>query len=246
MNRREFIESQGATCKNWQYDWSFINQSKKLIIFGAFDHNLDGKDVVILSEDWKVNRRGHKSKGYNHSLEHIRLIEKEGYRLMTFPMKSAERANGTVKITGITPKLTEKKLEKRGRDWYAIDLDAANPVRLAEELSNPERYSEGARTLVTINAYERNPKARAACVAHHGYICVVCKFDFANIYGNIGEKFIHVHHVVPIGKIGKEYEIDPIKDLIPVCPNCHAMIHRVEPPLPVEQLRKHISELKKS
>ena len=245
MNRREFIESQGATCKNWQYDWSFINQSKKLVIFGAFDHNLDGKDVVILSEDWKVNRRGHKSKGYNHSLEHVRLIEKEGYRLMTFPMKSAERADRTVKITSITPELTEKKLEKRGRDWYAIDLDAANSVRLAEELSNPEKYSEGTRVSVTINAYERNPKARAACIAHHGHLCAACGFDFAAVYGAFGKDFIHVHHIKPIGKIGKQYEVDPKADLIPVCPNCHAMIHRTEPALTVTQLREHIQEMKK-
>lgn len=237
------MRSVGATCKNWQYDWSFINESEKLIIFGAFDHNTEGKDVVVLSEDWKVNRHGHKSKGYDHSLEHIRLIEEEGYKLKTFPMESAKRENGVVKITKIITELTEKKLEKRGRDWYAIDLDAASPVRLAEELSTPEKYSEGAKFTVTVNAYERNSKARDACVAHHGYICAACGFDFVKVYGSLGERFIHVHHVVPIGKIKKEYEVNPITDLIPVCPNCHAMIHRRETPLTISELRKLIKNL---
>ena len=68
--------------------------------------------------------------------------------------------------------------------------------------------------------------------------------DFARVFGALGEGFIHVHHIVPIGKIGKEYKIDPIADLIPVCPNCHAMIHRTEPPLTIEQLRGHIGILK--
>jgi 5-methylcytosine-specific restriction protein A len=233
MNRKQFIESQGATCKNWTWSWSFVNEPKRLVIFGAWDKNTSGKTAKILSEDWETER-GHKQPGYTQALEHIRLIEEDGYRLMTFPIK------------GFTPQLTEKSLTKIGNTWYAVNAGLSTPVTLAEELSTPEKYSEGARFAVTINAYERNPKARAACIAHHGHVCAVCGFDFASVYGDIGKGFIHVHHVVPIGKIGKEYEIDPAKDLIPVCPNCHAMIHRAEPPLTVEQLRQHLSDLKKS
>lgn len=94
--------------------------------------------------------------------------------------------------------------------------------------------------MVTINAYERNAQARVACIKHHGCKCAVCGFNFVQVYGALGEGFIHVHHVVSIGKIGKQYEIDPVTDLIPVCPNCHAMIHRTEPLLTVEQLRDHL------
>ena len=203
---------------------------------------------MILSEDWRETERGKKSAGYDQSREHIRLIEEEGYRLMTFPMEYSEAnkkdgREGPAKIGGFTPELTEKTLTRVGEAWYAGESSVTSP--LAEELSAPEKYSEGARFSVTINAYERNPKARAACIAHHGHICAVCGFDFAKIYGTLGEGFIHVHHVVPIGKIGEQYEIDPIADLIPVCPNCHAMIHRTEPPLTVEQLRKHLQETKK-
>jgi 5-methylcytosine-specific restriction protein A len=92
--------------------------------------------------------------------------------------------------------------------------------------------------------YERNPKARAACIAHHGCKCAVCGFDFATAYGPIGEGFIHVHHILAIGKIGKEYKVDPINHLIPVCPNCHAMIHRTDPALTIERLRKTLKEQK--
>jgi 5-methylcytosine-specific restriction protein A len=246
MNRKQFIESQGATCKNWTWSWSFVNESKRLVIFGAWDKNTSGKTAKILSEDWETER-GHKQPGYAQALEHFRLIEEDGYRLMTFPMEysESEEEDGPAKIKGFTPQLTEKSLTKIGNAWYAVDAGLSTPVALAEELSSPEKYSEGARFAVTINAYERNPKARAACIAHHGHICAVCGFDFVRVYGGLGEGFIHVHHVIPIGKIGMEYKIDPIADLIPVCPNCHAMIHRVEPPLAVEQLRKHISELKK-
>jgi 5-methylcytosine-specific restriction protein A len=245
MNRREFIKSQGATCKNWQWSWSFINEAKRIIIFGAWDRDTVGKRTKIFSEEWKDNQRGTRA-GYNQSREHIRLIEEEGYQLMTFPMHRKDDKEGRAKIGGFTPKLTKRKLSRVGGDWFASDYDDVSSITLAEEIVSPEKYSEGTRVAVTINAYERNPKARAACIAHHGHICAVCGFNFASVYGDIGKGFIHVHHVVPIGKIGKEYEIDPVKDLIPVCPNCHAMIHRAEPPLTVDQLRQHISDLKKS
>lgn len=78
---------------------------------------------------------------------------------------------------------------------------------------------------VTINSYERNSKARKKCIEHYGISCQVCGMNFEEVYGQLGEGYIHVHHIVPLYKIGEEYEVDPINDLIPVCPNCHAMLH---------------------
>jgi len=246
MSRKTFIESRGATCNNWNWSWSFINESKRFIIFGAWDRLTKGRNAMIFSEDWKLTAQNQKSKGYSQSREHIRLIEEEGYRLMTFPMEPTEDSwqdGATAKIKRFTPVLTEKTLTRIGAVWYAADPDAT--ISLAEELATPEKYPEGARCSVTINAYERNPKARAACIAHHGHLCAACGFDFAAVYGAFGKDFIHVHHIKPIGKIGKQYEVDPKADLIPVCPNCHAMIHRTEPALTVTQLREHIQEMKK-
>lgn len=64
------------------------------------------------------------------------------------------------------------------------------------------------------------------CIEKYGCKCSVCGFDFEKEYGELGKGFIHIHHIVPIARIGKEYKIDYEKDLIPVCPNCHAMLHR--------------------
>ena len=245
MTRKQFIESHGATCKNWNWSWSFINKSKRLIIFGAWVQFSDSRWAMIFSENWKVNARGHKSKGYSQSREHIRLIEEEGYQLMTFPMQPADpswKYGEIPKIKSFTPELAKKTLTRVGITRYAADIGA--PITLAEELPSFGKFPEGARHSVTINAYERNPKARAACIAYHGHTCAVCGFDFASVYGSIGEGSIHVHHIIAIGKVGKEYEVDPIADLIPVCPNCHAMIHHTEPALTVERLRKNLREKK--
>lgn len=96
---------------------------------------------------------------------------------------------------------------------------------------------EGAQTRVTVNRYERNPWARQACLDHYGTACQVCDLDFGKKYGPIGVGFIHVHHLVDLATIGKQYQVDPIKDLRPVCPNCHAMLHTTTPAMGVEELR---------
>ncbi len=240
MTRRQFIESQGATCDNWNWCWSFINDAERAVIFGAWDTNTKGNKAKILSEEWKMNDDGHRNPGYSKSLEHIRMVQEDGYRLMTFPMVQRQLPNGKVKIKRIVPRLSVKKVYKQGNAWYATDPDEAVIEPLAEELTELEDFFEGAKVTVTINAYERSAKARAACIAHHGCKCAACGFDFVKAYGPIGEGFIHVHHIKPIGQIGARYKIDPIHDLIPVCPNCHAVIHLAKPHLTIQQLRNYL------
>ena len=111
---------------------------------------------------------------------------------------------------------------------------------LPEELSTNEGYAEGARKSVTLNAYERNPQARAACIAHFGARCSVCDLLMEERYGPIAAGFIHVHHIVPLAEVGPDYRVNPIQDLRPVCPNCHAVIHRRKPPLSVEAAQQLI------
>lgn len=103
---------------------------------------------------------------------------------------------------------------------------------------NTSTLSEGAKKTVIVNSYERNPTARKICISHWGKKCSICDFDFYKSYGSIGLNFIHVHHLVPISEIGQTYQIDPIADLRPVCPNCHAMLHTSNPPLSIQQLRE--------
>lgn len=97
---------------------------------------------------------------------------------------------------------------------------------------------EGAKTKVIVNKYERSPVNRETCITLYGLNCRVCGMSFGNIYGEIGRNFIHVHHIVPVSKMGDGYTIDPVKDLVPVCPNCHAMLHRKDPPYSVDELKK--------
>lgn len=88
-----------------------------------------------------------------------------------------------------------------------------------------EIYMEGAQKTILQNKYERNPKARARCIAVHGSACKVCGFDFGIAFGEEFSGKIEVHHIKPISEIGGEYVVDPVRDLVPVCPNCHMMLH---------------------
>ena len=106
-----------------------------------------------------------------------------------------------------------------------------------------EKLYEGALITVKANKYERNQKARKECVAKKGYQCLVCGRDFEATYGEIGKNFIHVHHLTPISTIGKEYELNVDTDLVPVCPNCHYMLHRKDPPYTIEELKDILFEV---
>lgn len=115
-----------------------------------------------------------------------------------------------------------------------------------DDLGGDAEFTEGGRRKVMVNAYERNPAARAACLAKYGTRCAVCGISFEEQYGPIGKGFIHVHHKKPLAARRGEYKLDPKKDLAPVCPNCHAMLHTQDPPLGIDELKTILAQHQKN
>lgn len=241
MSRREFIESHGGTCANWTWSWSFVNHVDRFVIFGAWDAFDEGNRALILAEDWAFRRDRHQP-AYPQAREHIRLVEEEGYALKTFSMQRGvadpDSPGGPAKILGFTPELVDKTLIRIGQSWYASDDGVSG--RIPEEVDSAETVTEGAVSEVRVNRYERSAEGRRRCLAKHGHTCSVCGFDFEAAYGPLGRGYIHVHHVVPLAEVGGEYELNPETDLVPICPNCHAMIHSTRPALTIVQLREHL------
>lgn len=95
---------------------------------------------------------------------------------------------------------------------------------------------EGGLQSKVVKQYERSRINRAACIEIHGTTCKICGFNFGKRFGELGDGFIHVHHIVPVSEMNGCYTLHPGKDLIPVCPNCHAMLHRSNPALKPEDL----------
>lgn len=101
-----------------------------------------------------------------------------------------------------------------------------------------EAFEEGRRVPVLMERIERDPKARSACIERQGVICLACHFDFEAAYGPLGRGFIHVHHQrQQLSSTKGKHRVDPLLDLIPLCPNCHAMVHKRDPMLSVGELR---------
>jgi predicted HNH restriction endonuclease len=103
-------------------------------------------------------------------------------------------------------------------------------------------YREGAVKRVSVNAYERNPAARRACIEHYGTSCRVCGFNFGQVYGPQVDGLIHVHHLRALSNLGDEYIVDPIADLLPVCPSCHAALHSRSPAYTIEEVRAFLGK----
>lgn len=146
--------------------------------------------------------------------------------------------------------------EKNSEDDKAVNLFikwAESVVGMMLALLNIEKldavdklYLEGGCNKVLTNKYERNPVNRQLCLMANGYCCKICGFDFEKMYGSLGKDFIHVHHIEKVSSHKTEYLVNPVVDLIPVCPNCHAMLHREEPPMRPDKLIEIIKSIKEN
>ena len=118
--------------------------------------------------------------------------------------------------------IDENKVDAIALEKIWKDLRSGTDIRESrlppEEVQDSDRYFEGAVRKITINAYERSAEARQKCLEHHGYRCSACNILLVEIYGELCKDFIHVHHLKPLSDVAEDYEVDPIKDLLPVCP----------------------------
>lgn len=97
-------------------------------------------------------------------------------------------------------------------------------------------YPEGALKTVRTNRYERDRRNRAVAIAIHGTACKGCGLEMGTRYGSVAAGFVEIHHITPVSQLGAGYVIDPVRDLVPLCPNCHAVVHRRDPPLTVSEV----------
>jgi 5-methylcytosine-specific restriction enzyme A len=188
-------------------------------------------NIIYDKSFWLDEEKYEKSKEYDYTrirlLDEVDTSELSLARLRHHGLKG--NIQGSMKLTG--------ELRDYILSFFEYDLTEGY---YPEEV--PETLEEGKRKTISVNVYERNPFARKKCMGYYGVQCQVCDLDFEQKYGEIGKDFIHVHHIVPLHELQEDYTVNPIKDLIPVCPNCHSMLHRKENGvyLSVEELRERI------
>lgn len=136
----------------------------------------------------------------------------------------------------------KQKLDPKGYPAFeqkltGIRTPKARDFALPEEIIEPAEMIEGAVCAITVNAYERNPEARRRCIDRYGTSCCICGFNFSSVYGEAVRDYIHVHHLRPLSEIGGKYVVDPVSDLRPICPNCHAVVHHRRPAYSIEEVQ---------
>ena len=114
-------------------------------------------------------------------------------------------------------------------------LDSPPPEGVAVSVT------EGGRTSVQVNKYERDPRLRHQCVTALGPVCRICGFDFEAVYGDIEEGTAMSTTSNHYLKLGASMRSILLTDLLPVCPNCHAMLHSQIPALQPEELATRLN-----
>ena len=131
-------------------------------------------------------------------------------------------------------------------DFYALKNNLIIPTIIIPDIddysNDSDEFVEGEGHDVESIRFERNKRAREKCIDALGCVCSICGFDFEAKYGELGKGFIEVHHIVPISQRGGTYVLNPITDLIPVCSNCHSMIHRHREMISIHDLRHIVDE----
>ncbi|MFJ7859856.1 HNH endonuclease [Peribacillus sp. NPDC097206] len=212
--------------------------------------NFLSKYLVYLLEDDKVLKHVDIQSGVTKQL--LTLAKKEGIKLI-------HQQNPMVKIEDVTM-IHYKQGRINTNDWQKDSIDvladlfeefqeSLNSSILkttivdidSERSEEDEYYNDGATIYYYGRRYERNSKNRAKTIEIHGFNCVGCGFNFEKVYGERGKDFIEVHHINPLSTIQEEVAINPATDLVPVCSNCHRMIHRRKDEiLTIEELRELI------
>ncbi|MCC5974400.1 MAG: hypothetical protein JJT81_10165 [Rubellimicrobium sp.] len=124
MNRKQFIESLGCTCRNWRWSWSFVNHVDRFVIFGAWEKYRQGQDWLILNPAWeRSNLTGRRSSAFPEARHHVDLVDTQGYALKIFPMHHSPRdpsnPDGPARITGFEAKVIDAMLLMLNGEWFA-------------------------------------------------------------------------------------------------------------------------------
>lgn len=212
LDLKKYIEKENASALDYDYETSFDNsillkttiENASELIFPRIEHN-----------------------GYPWGNRAVREIRNHLFDLISVIEKKLHPSQIT-----LWENIKKNIVVEANADY--------TPINDEIPYANQEIFSEGAMKTVVVNRYERDPKIKEKVIAayndndvdpRNGYKCQVCGFDFEEAYGELGKNFIEIHHIVPLSKIKKIHKVNPKKDLIPLCANCHAMIHRMKDPV---------------
>lgn len=236
----EMVERDGV----YRYRTSSLKCKKGSLILFQYDAKLIGSISYIDNvkyEEPNIHSEKDISKGYY-------VFNTENLIIFDEPITAAEYFNidNTFKNFNQSTRKTDVKYLKEVLNLIISKTKSLQNIEnyeLPEEIEDCDGIFEGAKKTITINAYERNRQSRQQCIDYYkkknnGVLkCEICSFDFSKVYGDDFGHCINVHHIVELSEIGEEYNVDPVNDLLPVCPNCHMILHTRKPAYTPEEIQ---------
>lgn len=237
----------------YYYKKSKMNCAKNTLVLFQYDGKLIGSAIYLATvklESSLLMSDGHYYNGYYQ-------FASESIQLFKEPIYDSDYKLIDPSFTGFGQGAKIVPLEYLSVIINLIEenkttINPEIPPMLPEEIETKKTtiLKEGAKTTITVNAYERNHQARTICISHYRAKnngrtkCEICGFDFGNVYGDNFAYKIHIHHIKELSSIGEEYEVDAVNDLLPVCPNCHMIAHIKKPAYTPDEIRDMIGKSK--
>ena len=167
------------------------------------------------------------------------LLERPKYYPYS-PYRDGFRGSQGIYLTKLTTSLAEAFREISG--------SVAQSGQGGEVQGAARAFAEGERARRETNLFRRNPALRSAAIAKHGLRCFGCECTLGELYGPLGEGYIEIHHLDPLGEridfMAPEATMTTVDDVAPLCPSCHRMIHRRRPALTIGELRLALATAK--
>ena len=240
----KYLVALGAPMANVRQSWGAQHPSTRAIYSLIWIDEFAEIDGVQHAAVLTFDRPAKSKYGYRERERHLDEVQNTDIQHYGIPVThGGDRGKGVIGFDDTTLLLLEKKRIPHDGVYYArildtVPVDHEEQAQAEESFASDNTFTEGARRTIITTAPERDPAARDACIAHYrredGVLtCQVCGWTKPN---GVRKTIIEVHHRTPVSDYAGETEIDPITDLIPLCPTCHRIVHDTDPPMSVEAL----------
>lgn len=113
------------------------------------------------------------------------------------------------------------RLQKIDRQTFHADVIFPEDVErdAREYMLHADKFIYGVKA-----RFETDPEIRLKVLKQQGMSCGICGFNYENYYGDAGRGYIQIHQIIEDELKMDEFDVD--HDFIPICENCHGIIHR--------------------
>ena len=218
-------------CFEWSLRSNLRRAIKELIELGLI--SLDGIEVHthknVIPKQEKVVKTEETVKGSKSDKSSSDTSDFDKLFASIMGIESDDEEQSPSKEEAVVEEISEMQTEKESAVLKCVEESIVSSdntkdiITTEENLTNKERIKK-------------------ECIDYYGAICDICGFDYGYTYGESYESEIEVHNTTGYKDDKDEIleDSDPIKDLIPICRNCHHILHNSKQAVSIDKLREMI------